>query len=177
MVCGRYKSKTKPFGSFSGPRTVVPCMPWNVTGNSGASGLHAVRDPVSGEGDCVGTVWLGGRPLHPSHALSFSSNLGLWYCTTCGQYAALAARGLGLECGGRLLYRGRKNLAAIARGDWPQVAAMPATHARHFGKTVGSPPPQPAARQSREREVSPRVGQTSLESSGREGPGPSGAPP
>ena len=70
-------------------------------------------------------VWVGGRPLHSSHTLRFAPALGLWYCSVCGLYAALAARDLAAKCSGRRTQRGEDNLVAISKGEWPHAKGMP----------------------------------------------------
>ena len=120
--------------------------------------MHACS---SERGPCV---WLGGAPLHHSHALRFSCDLALWFCTTCGQYASLAARGLGRPCTTPLDHRGRKNLAAIAKGEWPQDRPMPATHRRRLQELRDAA----AAGSAHTPNLQSQVAE------GRAGPGPSG---
>ena len=111
--------------------------------------------------------------MHASHSLEFSPELALWYCTVCGQYAAVAARGLGSVCKGKTPHRGKKNLDAITKGEWPQDCPMPASHARLLeARRLAAPLPHPSPAVERQGEA-PRIGDQSLDSSGRTGQGPS----
>ena len=135
----------------------LPLRTLRCTGPAGA------QEPLN-EGP---SVWLGSGPLHRTHALAFSTDLALWYCTTCGQYAAVAARGLGRVCLGRT-YRGAKNLEAITKGEWPQVLPMSPAHARRLEALRTAPAPLPLPAQG-QRVEPPRAGEESSSSSGRAG--------
>ena len=89
-----------------------------------ASGEPHLGGQGTVEADTAG-IWVGGERLHHSHSLREFPDLCLWACTTCGLYAALAARELRGPCG-PLTPRGRNNLARLDRGLWPHPRGAPA---------------------------------------------------
>eukprot|EP00959_Pyramimonas_sp_CCMP1952_P428668 8978451-Pyramimonas_sp.AAC.1 len=63
-------------------------------------------------------VHVGGGYAHPSHHLKYHAGLGVWFCTTCGSFAAEQLAKLSKECEPK---RSRQDyLNRIQQGLWPK---------------------------------------------------------
>ena len=123
-----------PHATEGGGSMHVAVLPSTPVGESVVSPDAAAVDlqlvsPASVSGAPQPALWLGDAEVHRTHTLRHYSDMMLWVCTKCGLYAAMAARDLARPCG-VLTDRGRRNLAAIERGDWPQFSGMPAEVSR-----------------------------------------------
>ena len=61
---------------------------------------HISKNEIVRPGRGANAVRIGGRPIHPTHALASAS--GVWFCSSCGVYATAAE---GKKSGGKLLFQ------------------------------------------------------------------------
>ena len=79
-----------------------------------SGGSSAVWDPPPGS-----RVHVGGGYAHESHQLKFHAGLGIWFCTSCGSFAAEQLAKLSKECDPQ---RSRYDyLDRIQQGLWPKL--------------------------------------------------------
>ena len=92
----------------------TPCAPKQYAAVGGV-GLRSRGD---------GLVRVGGKDLHPSHALMYIDSMDLFACTTCGCYASLMAASLSEECR-PMTAKGKQTLRRLPGGKWTHPKGMP----------------------------------------------------
>ena len=85
-----------------------------------ASRFGPVRDrPREQHPSDLNSLHLGHQEMHHTHALAFHTDVKVWFCRVCGNYASQAARSLVAPCTLRASRKGAQNLQRLAKGLYP----------------------------------------------------------